>query len=154
MTTIAYRDGILAVDSRSTRGNTIVPGACAKLVRMKDGSVATGCGTKGNIAAFIRWLDDGKEGKPPKLDKSTIVHLQADGRVFEYWDENPVETTGPFEAWGSGADFALGCLWAGLSAEEAVRAACKCDSGSGEPVFTMRVEVPSPAPCKPKKKRK
>lgn len=165
MTTIAYKDGVLAADSRATRGNTIVPGVTPKLHRMSDGSVATSCGTTANGRAFIRWLDAGKEGKAPDLDKGTVIHLQADGKVFEYWDEHPVQTHGPFEAWGSGADFALAAMHLGFNAEDAVKAACKCDTGSAEPVFTMRLELPSPAPApaakpnrraarKPNRKRK
>lgn len=40
MTTIAYRDGILAGDSRITRGEVLLPAGQKKLFRLPDGSIA------------------------------------------------------------------------------------------------------------------
>ena len=123
-----------------------------KLVRLKDGSVAAGCGLTMKATAFIAWLDAGKKGKRPPLDDDTaVIHMQRDGLVLEYSEFGSVAVCGEFEAWGSGLEPALGALWAGCSAEEAAHIATKVDKSSGEPVFTMRVEKPSPAPKKRKK---
>jgi ATP-dependent protease HslVU (ClpYQ) peptidase subunit len=144
MTTIVYHRGMLAADSCRSSGNSIVPGDAEKLIRMRDGSVAAGAGTVSMITRFIAWLDNGKKGDAPVLEDNTVViHLQVNGLCVEYHDDTPV-VTGTYDAWGSGADFAMGVLAYDqrATAEDAVRAACKLDKSTAEPVKSMIVELP------------
>jgi ATP-dependent protease HslVU (ClpYQ) peptidase subunit len=140
MTTIAYKDGVLAADSRITRGNVVSAGGYNKLRVLDDGSVVGGAGHTANIVAFGDWLNDGKQGSAPEMsDGTVVVHLQNDGRLFEYWGEQGIEFTGPYEAWGSGYQFALAAMYLGKSAKEAVEVACAIDSNSGLPVHTVQL---------------
>ena len=76
----------------------------------------------------------GNSSPAPKLDRDTVIQLTPEGRVFVYWQEHPVELHSEFDAWGSGGDVALGALYCGKSAVEAVEIACKVDVNSGLPV--------------------
>lgn len=153
MTTIAYRDGVLAVDSMCGRGSTITPGAYHKLVRLPDGSVAAGCGAVPIINLIIGWIASGCPDEMPEMDEnSSVVHLGNDGIVTEYCHLGASYTQGEFDAWGSGFEPALAAMWCGKSAEEAVKIACKVDKNSAEPIFTMRPEpIETPAPTKVEK---
>lgn len=152
MTTIAYRDGILAADSQGTVGNLIVPGGTKKLFRLEDGSVAAFCGIASAGRNFVNWLDQGAPGERPSLEHSTVIHLTADGCVeYDEFGTNPVEE---FQAWGSGAEIATGALYAGCSAEAAVQIACIADTGSSEPVFTAGYEKPAKRKSEKAKSRK
>lgn len=155
MTTLVYRNGILAVDTRSTRGETMTPGHTTKIFRMPDGSV---CGCSGDYCEatkFINWMRDLMtavmdqrpadeineiaEGEPP-LQESGVVHMRVDGEVMIYERGGSYIMEAEFEAWGSGAEAAYGALYMGASAKTAVEIACKVDVYSGGDVRTMMVE--------------
>lgn len=152
MTTIAYRDGILAADSQATTGTLIMPGGTKKLYRLSDGSVAAFCGIASAGRNFVNWLDRGAPGERPSLENSCVIHLTADGCVeHDEFGINPVEE---FQAWGSGAEIATGALYAGCSAEAAVQIACIADTGTSEPVMTAGYEKPKGRKSEKTKSRK
>lgn len=150
MTTIAFREGIIAADSQYTYeseagGNRKHP--CPKLFRktIKSGEsviIATqGDGSAGLV--FVDWYGSGK--KPPvvishNLPDFTCLVLRKGG-LFEYDAYcRPYEITLPFYAIGSGANAALGAMHMGASAVQAVEIACQIDSYSMGPVVEMRLE--------------
>lgn len=143
MTTIAYRDGILAADSRVTYGED--SGArihsCKKLYRKTvtqgkksfDVIIAT-AGESSPGLLFVDWYGSGK----PIPD--TFLHLGGDflclvltpSGLFEYdvyCRGEPVSDD--FYAIGSGAKAALGAMHCGKSAIEAVRIAARIDPYTG-----------------------
>ena len=56
MTTIAYRNGVLAADGLGTRGSWLLPGKAQKLFRMKDGGMAAITGDYANGCQYIHCL--------------------------------------------------------------------------------------------------
>ena len=147
MTTIAYRDGVLAVDSRATRANEIVPYPVDKLFRMPDGSLVAGAGQVDGLLAAVEWIANRCKGEPPDFKNTTIVHLMHD-RLLEYVNA-PLPVPIPldaFDSWGSGSSFAIAGMHCGLTAEAAVELACKCDGMSAPPVVSDRVTAPARKP--------
>lgn len=152
MTTIVYRDGVLAADSQATVGNLIVPGGTQKLHRLRDGSVASMAGIASAGRGFIAWLDRGAKGDRPTLEGTVVVHLTADGCIeYDEFGTNPVDE---FQAWGSGQQVATGALYAGCTAEAAVQIACLADTGTSEPVYTAGYEAPKAPKARKSEKAK
>lgn len=155
MTTIAYRDGVLAVDSRATmeNGGAGRKRAVRKLVRksITEGRktfdillAAAGDFTPGRV--FIDWYGSGKP--PPEAlthhggDFVCLV-LRPDG-LYEYdiyLRGERIEED--FYAVGSGADAALAAMHCGKSAVEAVRIAARVDAYTGGKIVS---EALAPTP--------
>lgn len=146
MTTIAYRDGMVAADSRACRGQVIFSDRVTKLRRLRDGRVAAVTGEVARFAAFADWLDQPparrqSADRPPLDDDTTVIVFATD------WIEVH-EVTGSFRlaaapfAVGSGMMAARAAMAAGATAERAVAIAIEIDPGSGGPVQTATVEPP------------
>lgn len=144
VTTIAYRDGVIAADSRATY-STEAGGSrkhtCRKLYRKRitegrktfDVVIATaGESTPGLV--FVEWYGSGKPIPDVFLHLGgdfTCLVLRPDG-LYEYdvyCQAEKIEEE--FYAIGSGAKAALAALHCGKSAIEAVRIACRIDPYSG-----------------------
>jgi hypothetical protein len=134
MTTIAYKDGILAADTcRVIRG---VATRCSKLHRLDDGTVFAGSGNSTDIAKCLRWLNSG-DRPPVKLESLNALHLTRSGLYFIDEELEPLFLgMGPF-ATGSGGDFAYAGMHMGLGAEAAAAMATELDHNSRLPVETM-----------------
>jgi 20S proteasome alpha/beta subunit len=138
MTTVAWKDGILAADSRGTLAGWTVPGAERKLFRLKDGSVAAITGPLANGMQILRWIVGERTSKQPDGDARVII-VDAEGRIAVYEDGGFYYEEGlPFAAWGSGMPAALGAMHAGADAPEAVRIAGLVDPATGGAVCFIR----------------
>lgn len=135
MTTLVYRAGVLAADSRTTSGDVIEPGAWPKVGRLKDGRAWGYCGNTADAMAFVRALN---EGGAEKMGDATLVVIGDVLEVFEEGGSYVAPADVPFMAWGSGRAAALGALYVGASAHDAVVAACQVDSNSGGPVQSLQ----------------
>lgn len=136
MTTIAFRDGIVAADSRtSSGGGWINPSPETKLFREGDAVIAL-CGDWADCAALRQWIAN-PDGPQPNGDCTVIVFRLDEVRVYS--SGGSFVETSAFRAWGSGTPAALGALHAGCSAEESVRIACLVDPYSAGPIMTMKV---------------
>lgn len=158
MTTIAYRNGVMAADSQVTKGadgvtTAIVPECPAKLHRLPDGAII---GISGTFEAALAWLDAAKAGglaaaRGIDIGVETCILSATAGEVdclgrqaLRMWMRagsfelcQPV-TTG-FYAMGSGKAAALGALYAGADALAAVQIAARIDPYTGGEIMTMRV---------------
>jgi 20S proteasome alpha/beta subunit len=137
MTTIAYRKGVLAADTRMIQGTAII-GKVAKIVRRDDGALCGGAGDCAWVQAFHRWFMGGEEGDPPVIEensKGLIIKRRKPIEMFE--PGGTVEWKPPYLAIGSGKEFALGAMWAGANAIEAVKAAMTFDPGTGGEVMVL-----------------
>ncbi|RWB95563.1 MAG: hypothetical protein EOQ56_27840 [Mesorhizobium sp.] len=164
MTTICYRDGVLAADSRAYAGDKMPMGYKTKIHRLKGGYlVGASSRDVGTTDAFVDWCaGHANKGKHPGLQgHQHEINVQGilvdpEGGVHYWYGQRCF--SGPLKddyfAIGSGEQFAYGAMKAGASAEEAVRIASECDSYTGGPIVTLKLEAPSPAPRKPRKKRK
>lgn len=142
MTTIAYRDGVLAADTRGTSGDTIIN----RVIKIaKVGKVLAGtCGTSSLAREFRAWLGAGAKGEPPanphpaNAEWSYWALVVTPDRVWQFQESGVVEVLTPYTAMGSGRDFALGAMAHGATAEQAVRAAIAHDSASGGEITVLR----------------
>jgi len=138
MTTIAYRNGVMAADRQVTMGDTSV-GDAVKVVRIK-GVLA---GFSGNMALgqkFLDWVSRGMAGEPPgmKMGDSTAQGIVAAcGRILTWDHEGWDRLTADYYAIGSGRLIALGAMAVGASAEDAVRAAIRHDVYSSGAVLAL-----------------
>ena len=147
MTTIAYRDGLMACDSQVTTGETKYAKA-KKIRKLADGSLI---GVSGNWAAAYRLMmgvrDDGTvtpsllasckgaDGLLIRPDNSMwMIECGARGGL--------VPITGPFRADGSGFAVALAAMMGGATADRAVAIACELDVNSSLPIYTERLGGP------------
>lgn len=113
----------------------------AKLHRLKDGSVAGGCGHVSEILAAIKWLES-RKGKAPKMRNCDVLIARPDGTTVTLCPGGIFsEVKGPM-AIGSGMQAAMAAMvYFGASAEEAVMAAAEVDPNTSAPVDVMRVEL-------------
>ncbi|MCF5708964.1 proteasome subunit beta [Pseudomonas syringae] len=139
MTTIAYKDGVIAYDSRQTRGGAIVSDDCRKCEIVNGVSFFLSgcvCDEKALIAAYF-----GTPSKDPVecsgfvVDNGKLMMVGHDDKTG-IWRQ-PLDPANP-DAIGSGSAYALAAMDMGASAEEAVRAAMKRDIYTGG---TVRTEV-------------
>lgn len=138
MTTIAYRHGILAADTRMIHGSAIIAENIIKIVRRDDGAMCGGAGDCAWVQAFHRWFLDGEHDDPPVVEENSKGVIVKKRKPIEYFEPcGTVEFRAPYFAFGSGKEFALGAFWAGASAADAVRAAMQFDPGTGGRVVTL-----------------
>lgn len=144
MTTIAVADRSMAGDGRSRTGNNIVLDEDkVKVRRLKDGRLLGHAGTAFDTDVLEEWLNDGADlAAVPAFDEEHFLALllYPDGTARAL---NHLGRTCPAAlptAIGTGEEIALGAMAAGASAEEAVRIACRLDSGSGGLVTVLHLD--------------
>lgn len=148
MTTIAYKDGVLAADTAMIdKGSAKVYGR-TKIARRNDGALIAACGNSAWGDAFRAWAVNGQypgdlPTLPEKASSASGAVISADGTVVVWTTEDGNLTTAtrpPYFAMGSGAPFALGAMFAGASAIDAVRAAMHHDEASGGSISVVTHE--------------
>jgi hypothetical protein len=145
VTTIAYKDGVLASDSGVFYGDYLV-GETEKIWRVGDILVGA-VGSAGFARKFLDWVRSGRGGSgfdigPDNIPDGGSAFIILYDAVRE-WDSGckggpPLKIAAPFYAWGSGAAVALGAMAAGASAEEAVKIAIQYDVSSAGAVQVLR----------------
>lgn len=141
MTTIAYKDGIIAYDGRVTRGNQITYDDFDKCLE-RDG-VKFIC--SGANADFESLMDAYFGLETTNIDASALI--VADGIVWcgarddtsGFW-KFEVQPDRPY-AIGSGSGHALTAMDMGASAYQAVEMAMKRDSCTGGKIRTLTVKT-------------
>lgn len=144
MTTIAYRDGIMAGDSRGYSSSRYPIGSKVKVERLSDGTLL-GCSSTipgGAESAREWWVSRDEVDLPASF---TLLAVEPNGDVY-YMSDTP-HISGPlkgeFFAIGSGLEYALGAMERGATAVEAIRIACKFDVWSDLPIYAVRHETPA-----------
>lgn len=132
MTTIVYRDGVMAADTRLVLGSLICPGGIHKIAKTKKGALVGCAGSADNSHAFLAWADGKRTEDPPKDDDADGLIVEPDGSILMY-DGNGIfpVVNAPFAACGSGARVAVGAMAMGATALEAMRIAMRCDVYTG-----------------------
>jgi len=146
MTTIAYKDGVIAWDSRVTANNLIVDDDYDKHIVIAD--------THFFVAGATEFSEDfcnayaARSPTVKDMEVSAIV-VEPSGKLFKTSVE---ERQGQFRIWksplrvealsalGSGHDFALAFMDTGLTAEEAVHRVMKFDAATGGRVHTFKID--------------
>jgi 20S proteasome alpha/beta subunit len=140
MTTIAYKDGVIAYDSRETAGTTIIDDECNKHSRQGEVDFfLAGCTADfdkfyyayqgGEVDADMHIVGLAVEGG----DVWYVAYNQKDN----FWKTKVLQ--GKVFACGSGSSHALTAMDMGATAADAVRMAIKRDSCSGGKVNEFRV---------------
>lgn len=138
MTTFAYKDGILAIDSRAVLGNWKDPVPHKKFRVLKD-SVAACCGSFGEGMRYITWLEDETKGDRPDLEETTVVQFFGDGTILVHEGPGTFEHEADMGAWGSGMPAAYTALLCGKTPAEAVGLASEVDIYTGGPVYELTI---------------
>ena len=145
MTTVAFKDGILAADTLVTAGGQR-DGYMKKAAVLKDGTLAAHSGTATYWGKFLAWDAGGRVGDCPvvgiseKEDCTNVLEVLPSGRLRMWsnsgsWEFEPVE--GVYGI-GSGGEYAVGAMAMGATAEEAVRLAMRFDSRTGGEITVLR----------------
>jgi ATP-dependent protease HslVU (ClpYQ) peptidase subunit len=141
MTTIAYKDGVIAYDGRVTAGGTIVYDDFDKL-RERDGVFFLGTGASSEINELVGAYF-GEEVVGDCGAEALVVH---DGAVtlIGYYEgklgKTPLLLDRPY-AIGSGTDHAFTALDMGASAYQAIEMAAKRDTGTGGLIRTLTIKA-------------
>jgi ATP-dependent HslUV protease subunit HslV len=134
MTTIAYRDGVMAADSKATYDGSF-QGLVTKVFRSPKGDLL---GVSGDLALMPIIRDWAKKGCPKPVpntgDDNSVLWVKPNGTALVVEGGTACEIEGPFFAIGSGHAFAKGAMGAGCDAETAVAVAITLDNSSGGPV--------------------
>ena len=134
MTTIAYRDGVLAYDSGMVCDHIRV-GKTHK-AWIHKGFIVSGCGYAADLYAFRDWFCRGMKGDGPEpRDEGTLILITPERTVLIREAPGWIVGNSPFYAWGSGFAVAMGAMAAGASALRAVEIACEHDVYSQGPVM-------------------
>lgn len=140
MTTIAYKDGIVAYDSRMVSDDLVIDDDFIKMF-VKDNTTVFYCGAVGDIEDFIKCVLDCVE---PERDLDCEALGVFDGKLYavDIFDGRvrklPLRLDNHY-AIGSGRRLALAYMDTGMSAEEAVIATCKRDIYTGGSIRTCPI---------------
>lgn len=147
MTTIAYRDGVLAADTRAWGVDKVPVGNKTKVFRTKNNyllgvsSAVIGC------SRLVReWVEDGMDMKSLPIERNRdkvdfdALLISPKGECIlldgNWMPSDPVKSE--FYAIGSGKDFAMAAMVCGQSAVEAVVTASKLDAWTGSEVDSVQ----------------
>lgn len=137
MTTIAYRDGVLAADTLHSSDGIVISHR-SKLEVLENGGWLATKGCSGFGRALRQWLEGGRIGDQPKGDGGGIL-VHPDGALEAFEDGFCEHLEGaPYFAFGSGQQIALGAMFAGATAEQAIAAAINHDVYTGGEVIALR----------------
>lgn len=157
MTTITYKDGIMASDSACSDSWQILTTRSVKIYRLGTGALFGGAGDA-DIRSILKMFNDVKtyKGMPTKkeiieektdfdallvLPKRKIFHVwcnEPEGEI-EIWNAGIMPIEERHYAIGSGAIFAMPALDGGASARDAVKIACARDFYSRPPIITVEL---------------
>ncbi|MGA0595606.1 hypothetical protein [Enterovirga sp. CN4-39] len=124
-----------------TRGATLA-GRIVKIHSATGGRLAAAAGRASYNGAFLRWADI-MDGDPPEAKSDDDCHdtgiiFERDGRIMLFEPDGWFEASAPYFAIGSGRDQALGAMFMGAGAEDAIRAAIAHDVWTNGDVVTLR----------------
>lgn len=138
MTTIAYRDGVLAADTLICESDRRV-GRVVKIMR-RAGILAGVAGCLAHMQAFHSWFMGGMIGEPPAMktgERTSDAIIVHDGRILGLGELGWDVMKANYYAIGSGAGVALGAMASGATAEQAVQAAIELDVWSGGDITVL-----------------
>jgi hypothetical protein len=127
MTTIAFKNGVLAADKMAASGD--IPFKATKLFRTKTHAIAF-AGEFAEGIAFVKWFPV-RDGKCP-LKKTDALVMDLETGVCSWWEgESEALIEDSMAAIGSGAGVALGAMSFGASAREAIECSSAWDTNTG-----------------------
>lgn len=148
MTTIAYRDGVMAADSGVWNSN-IGYRTAIKIAVGPDGSLHGVTGSAGDALSYLRWVESGMDGSIPKPEVTNreegrsafnALVVPPTGDIIRIWTAFGWEDhhAAAFFALGAGSEIAVGAMAAGASAERAIEIVAEHSAYALLPVRTIR----------------
>ena len=143
MTTIAYRDKIIAADSRAYSGDKHPIGYKQKIHKLDDGSLVGASSNKvGETDRFVALYKKlGVEGDYEKDTGVQAIVVKPNGEVFYFCDNQyfsgPI--SGEYIAIGSGEKYAYAAMLMGADAIKAIEISIECDVWSGGEVRSLKL---------------
>lgn len=152
MTTVAYRDGWMVADSQISEG--AMKYRAAKIERLADGRLVGMAGSWGGCIKLRDWVAAGcpDDDEPTEINDATLLVASERGLCLFDSDLVPFPILDAFAAVGSGAQYAVGAMEAGATAEDAVLIACRRDPGSSFPIHKLQFVGLEAKPAKRKRK--
>lgn len=150
MTTIAFRDGIMAADTGMVSGNISTRANKLRQATIDGERVLAGLsGILPDADEFWRWYILGADrdnlpefrqyrGADDAPDFQVLVVSELGMTVWREWFQ-PIPIIEPFFAIGSGSHFAMGAMDMGATAVQAVQIAMNRDSGTFGSVQTLEL---------------
>lgn len=137
MTTIVYKDGTMAADSRAYSGDRTPIGSKVKIRRFEDGTLLGASSTVVGAGDFIMdWFLRGRpDEKIPESFSLIVVEPQGTALLFDDTKFASGPIIAPYFAIGTGSQYALGAFSQGASALNAVKIACEHDVWSAMPIY-------------------
>lgn len=147
MTTVAYRNGIIAADMQAGNGSRAA--RFHKIGRNKGGSLIGACGDAPLVYALIKWFVEGEQGQMPATygkfgDDNCDVHallIRADRSLYRIEPAGFFRFEAEYCALGSGSNYALGAFAAGADARTAVHCATIHDLHTGMGIEQLELGV-------------
>ena len=144
MTTVVYRDGVMASDSQYVENDTIIPGHHPKVFRLPGGGLMGYCGLVEIAYQVLKVIEDSKP--LDALDEffshnTTILIVHETGKISYTNGREWTPLKAPYVAIGSGSPVAYGALALGASAKQAVQVAIKHDTGTGGRVQALELDL-------------
>ena len=148
MTTIAFKDGIIAADSQETHGDGRIS-ECKKLYSVSG----TIIGTAGDSYTGLIFIDSFERGARME-DAPDLSHVKSDEdfeciviedkdniyTINRFFQKYPVKMPDGFYALGWGSSYAMAAMEMGADAKKAVQIAVKYDAYTGGKIKTMKVK--------------
>lgn len=161
MTTIAYRDGLMAADTQLTIGGHIRTKSDPKIVTLSNGLVLGAAGKTHKIVIateFLKnpyWIENLDKMPNPETTKGWEGIAAWKGTVYFFQgDCIPNLMVSPFYAIGSGWELAHAAMAMGLSAPDAVKFASELDVYTNAEVQIVNVQQEQEAQAPPKRVRR
>ena len=145
MTTVVYREGILAADTAAIAGDNCIGEVCK--IKYIEG-IAIGCtGFYSDVEKIFDWYANNDITKPPafKIDGRVIIANRYDARLLE--SDYFIKVKFPVEkayAIGSGHAVAIAAMLYGATAIGAVQTACLLDLYSRPPIQFVDLNASNP----------
>lgn len=141
MTIICAKDGVIAADG-SVWMDELTFSTRKKIRQLGDGALVGAAGDAEYADAFMLWKQGkcGKPDVPPDDSNFAAIEINKEG-IFQYaGNYTRFSDIAPFAAIGSHAEFAMGLMDAGMSAEQAVWRCIERGAWARGPVQVERVE--------------
>lgn len=144
MTTIAFKDGVIAYDSRCTQGMNITDDDYSKH-HVVEGSHYFMCGAPADHPRFFEADQGGNKRSDTRLEAHGLIW---DGKDLweagfedgkEFWKAR--RELSKHYSLGSGADHAITAMDMGADAKTAVKMAAKRDCGTGGRIRTFKLRA-------------
>ncbi len=144
MSVIAFRDGVVAADTRAGFGNGWISPERAQKIWTTPHGIAGIVGAWAPVDAIREWTFTNLKKPPPKVgEDTTIIEVHRGSVVFvTEKDWRFCQTVGPqgFFAWGSGRIPAMAAFYMQADARRAVEIAMLMDNDCGGDVVALSLE--------------